>query len=132
MFTIYRAKRILTMNPSRPEADHVAVRDGMILGVGSLSELAGWGAYQLDETFADKVLMPGLIEGHSHVMEGTFWRYTYCGFFDRMDPSGKVWAGLPSITAVIDRLKQAGDSLQDPTAAIPAGGSTRSISTMNA
>ena len=30
--TVYRARRILTMNPSRPEATHVAVRDGRILG----------------------------------------------------------------------------------------------------
>ena len=85
---VYRARRILTMNPSRPEATHVAVREGRILGVGPLEELAGWGAHTLDETFADKVLMPGLVEGHSHASEGTFWRYLYLGRFDRMDPDG--------------------------------------------
>ncbi|MBL8332705.1 MAG: hypothetical protein JNM08_06360, partial [Rubrivivax sp.] len=37
--TIYRARRIHTMQPARPEATHVAVRDGRILGVGSLDEL---------------------------------------------------------------------------------------------
>mgnify|MGYP003340759763 CR=1 FL=1 len=87
---VYRARRILTMNPARPEATHVAVREGRILGVGPLEELAGWGAHTLDETFADKVLMPGLVEGHSHASEGTFWRYLYLGRFDRMDPDGKV------------------------------------------
>ena len=35
MTTIYAARRTLTMNPSRPEATHVAVRDGRILGAGS-------------------------------------------------------------------------------------------------
>jgi predicted amidohydrolase YtcJ len=70
--TIYRARRILTMNPSKPEATHVAVRGDRILGAGELDELSGWGEYQLDERFADKVLMPGLVEGHSHTMEGTF------------------------------------------------------------
>ncbi len=40
--TIFRARRILTMNPARPEATHVAVREGRILGVGPLEELAGW------------------------------------------------------------------------------------------
>ena len=45
--------------------------------------------------FADKVLMPGLVEGHSHVSEGVQWRFTYCGFFDRTDPDGKTWSGLP-------------------------------------
>ena len=41
--TVYTARRILTLNPSRPEATHVAVRDGRILGVGALEDLAGWG-----------------------------------------------------------------------------------------
>ncbi|MBU3740160.1 MAG: amidohydrolase, partial [Rhodoferax sp.] len=66
--TVYAARRIITMNPSRPEATHVAVRDGRILGVGSLDELAGWGPHQLDGRFADKVLMPGLVEAHAHLM----------------------------------------------------------------
>jgi len=105
--TIYRARRILTMNPARPEATHVAVRDGRILGAGTAEELAGWGAATLDERFADKVLMPGLVEGHSHASEGTFWRYVYLGRFDRMDPDGKVWPGADSIDAVIAGMKQA-------------------------
>ena len=67
MNTIYRARKIRTMNPSRPEATHVAVRDSRILGAGSLEELEGWGDYKLDETFKDKIIMPGLVEGHSHV-----------------------------------------------------------------
>ena len=49
--TVYCARRILTLNTSRPEANHVAVRDGRILGVGSLEELQGWGALELDERF---------------------------------------------------------------------------------
>jgi predicted amidohydrolase YtcJ len=105
--TIFSARRILTMNPNRPEATHVAVRDGRILGVGPLDELTGWGAYTLDTRFADKVLMPGLVEGHSHVSEGTFWRYLYLGRFDRMDPDGKVWPGAASVEEVVARLKAA-------------------------
>ncbi|MCX7159550.1 MAG: amidohydrolase family protein, partial [Proteobacteria bacterium] len=118
MTTIYRARRILTMNPSRPEATHVAVRDGRILGVGTLDELKGWGDYTLDERFANKVLMPGLVEGHSHTMEGTFWRYAYVGYFDRTDPDGRVWPGVGSIDAVVERLKEAGAKLADPKAPI--------------
>ena len=118
MTTIYRARRILTMNPSRPEATHVAVRDGRILGVGTLDELKGWGDYTLDERFADKVLMPGLVEGHSHTMEGTFWRYAYVGYFDRTDPDGRVWPGVGSIDAVVERLKETGAKLADPKAPI--------------
>jgi predicted amidohydrolase YtcJ len=111
--TIYRARRILTMNPANPEATHVAVQGDRILGAGTLQELSGWGDYQLDERFADKVLMPGLVEGHSHTMEGTFWRYVYCGFFERMDPNGKLWAGVKSIDDVIERLREAEAQLTD-------------------
>ena len=102
MTTIYSARRILTMNPARPEATHVAVRDGRILGAGTLEELTGWGAHAVDTRFADKILMPGLVEGHSHTMEGTFWRYAYVGYFERMDPDGRIWPGVASIEAVVD------------------------------
>jgi predicted amidohydrolase YtcJ len=42
MTTIYQAK-VVTMTPSQPLATHVAMRDGRILGAGTLEELAGWG-----------------------------------------------------------------------------------------
>ncbi len=113
--TIYEAAKIITMNPARPLATHVAVRDGRILGAGSLDELACWGAHTLDKSFAKKVLMPGLVEGHSHVAEGAQWRLVYCGFFDRMDPDGKVWSGVKTIDAMIARLAEAHAKLADPT-----------------
>jgi predicted amidohydrolase YtcJ len=116
--TIYRARRILTMNPARPEATHVAVRGDRILGAGSLDELAGWGDHTLDDRFADHVLMPGLVEGHSHTMEGTFWRYVYAGYFDRTDPDGRVWPGAASIDAVVSRLAAAAGTLADPAQAV--------------
>lgn len=112
--TIYRAKKIITMNPSRPTATHIAVREGRILGVGTAEELKGWGEATLDTSFADKILMPGLVEGHSHVSEGTFWRFVYCGFFDRTDPDGKTWPGVTSIDDVVQRLQEANAKLTDP------------------
>jgi predicted amidohydrolase YtcJ len=105
--TIFAARRILTMNPARPTATHVAVRDGRILGVGTLAELAGWGPYVLDDRLADRVLMPGLVEGHSHLMAGTLWRHAYCGCFDVTDPDGRRVAGSPSIDAVLATLGEA-------------------------
>lgn len=119
MLKIYAAKKIITMNPARPVVSHVAVRDGRIIGAGSLEELARWGDHEVDERFADKVLMPGLIEGHAHTMEGTLWRFTYCGFFDRLDPDGKVWTGLKSIDEVLDRLREADAALTNPDAPLP-------------
>ena len=116
--TIYSAKKIVTMNPSRPQATHVAVRDGRILGAGSLEELATWGDYVLDDRFGDKVLLPGFVEGHAHTMEGSLWSKVYCGWFDRADPNGKLWAGLKSIDAVVTRLRAAADAMTDPTAPV--------------
>jgi predicted amidohydrolase YtcJ len=122
MTTIFRAQRILTMNPSRPEASHVAVRDGRVLGVGTLEELSGWGPYTLDESLADKVLMPGLVEGHSHVSEGSYWRYVYLGRFDRMDPDGRTWPGASSIEDVVARLREAERALPNATVPLSAWG----------
>lgn len=104
--TIYPARKIITMNPMQPEATHVAVREGRILGVGTLHDLAAWGEHVVDERFADKVLMPGLIEGHCHLKEGSMWDMPYLGWFDRRDPQGSVWPGLRSMDAVIARLRE--------------------------
>ena len=101
---IFASRRILTMNPSRPEATHVAVRDGRILGVGSLDELAGWGAYELDESLQDKVIFPGFVEGHSHSMEGTVWNHTYVGFHPRRAPGQRIPPGWPPCPAWAPRI----------------------------
>ncbi len=121
--TIYPARKIITMNPSCPYATHVAVRDGRILGAGSLDDLMPWvagentgentGDYRIDDRFADKVLMPGFVEGHAHTMEGSLWSKVYCGWFDRSDPDGKTWGGLKSLDAVIQRLCEKEQSLTD-------------------
>ena len=112
--TVYSAKNIVTMNAQKPDASHVAVRDGRILAVGSSDEVATWGPYELDEQFADKVLFPGLVEGHAHTMEGTLWRYVYCGYFDRMDPNGTTHRGNTSIDAVLEALKAGEAKMDDP------------------
>jgi predicted amidohydrolase YtcJ len=119
MNTIYAARKIITMNPARPVVSHVAVREGRIVGAGSLEELSRWGEHTLDERFADKVLMPGLVEGHCHTMEGTLWQYTYCGFFDRVDPDGNALPGMTSIEAVIDRLMQVDAGMPDAETPLP-------------
>lgn len=104
--TVYVARRILTMNPAQPEATHVAVRDGRILAVGDLERMRAWGEFTLDARFADKVLMPGFVEGHCHLKEGGMWDLPYLGWFDRRDPQGLVWPGLHSMDAVVQRLNE--------------------------
>ena len=71
--TVFVAKKILTMDPTNPEATAVAVRGNRVVGVGSMEDLAPWlEAYphDIDETFADKVLMPGMIDPHLHPLLG--------------------------------------------------------------
>ena len=102
--TLIRARKVITMNTYAPEATHVAVRDGRILGVGTEDDLRGWGQMEPDDRFADKVLMPGFVEGHCHAKEGGMWDFPFVGYLDRRDPDGGHWPGAQSMEAVVDRL----------------------------
>ena len=113
-FTIYPARRIITMNPTHPVADAVAVAGDRILGVGTVQELAGWGDHVVDDRFADKVIVPGFIEAHSHVMAGGMWEMPYVGYFDRRGADNKLWKGCQSLDAVIDRLVEVEAEMVDP------------------
>lgn len=67
--TIYTAKEIITLNPDKPKATAVAVVGDKILAAGSLEQLkaaAGDQPYKVDNTFSDKVIVPGLIAQHDH------------------------------------------------------------------
>jgi predicted amidohydrolase YtcJ len=110
----------------QPHATHVAVRDGRVLAVGALADMQAWGEVTIDERFAGKVLMPGLVEGHCHLKEGSMWDWTYLGWFDRRDPEGKVWSGLRSMDEVVSRLtevaaKMTADGVPDTTPLIAWG-----------
>ncbi len=65
---VYTAN-VITMAPSQPRAEAVALQDGRIIAVGSLeaiqSELAGGGAV-VDRQFSHKTLLPGFIDNHLH------------------------------------------------------------------
>jgi len=104
--TVYRARKIITLNRAQPEATHVAVRDGRVLSVGDAARMREWGRFELDERFADHVLMPGFVEGHCHLKEGSVWEWSYLGWFDRRDPQGATWPGLRSMDAVVSRLRE--------------------------
>lgn len=70
---VYVAKRVVTMEASNPDARAVAVSNGRIVAVGSLAEVKaalGTVPFRLDETFASKVVLPGLIDQHLHPFLG--------------------------------------------------------------
>lgn len=102
--TVYAARKIITLNPMQPLATHLAVRDGRVLAVGDLDRMREWGRFELDERFADKVLLPGFVEGHCHLKEGGMWDWPYVGWFARRGPDGRVWEGAGSMEAVVQRL----------------------------
>lgn len=68
---IYPAKEVITLDPTKPTAQAVAVVGDRILAVGSLDELkalAGKQPYTVNRTFADQVIVPGFIAQHDHPM----------------------------------------------------------------
>jgi predicted amidohydrolase YtcJ len=104
---VYSARKIITMNADIPEATHVAVRDGRILAVGGPECAEPWGGGDLNSQFSDKIILPGFVEGHAHMMAGSIWKYVYCGFFPRTDYRGTTWDGATSIPKILNRLCEA-------------------------
>lgn len=111
MIQVYKARKIITMNPSQPQATHIAVKEGRILAVGDLAAMREFGEVRVDSRFADCCLMPGFVEGHSHALEGTMWEYPYLGYFPRRDPEGLHWAGAQSLEAVQALLRKQAERL---------------------
>lgn len=61
---------IVTMDPERPRAEAMAIRDGRIVGVGSLAEArAAAGPAAREIGFGGGAVVPGLIDTHNHM----FW-----------------------------------------------------------
>jgi predicted amidohydrolase YtcJ len=67
--TVFTARAIVTMDPLKPGAEAVAVEDGRIVAVGSRAEvnaIIGERSHVADDTFTDRVVLPGLIDQHLH------------------------------------------------------------------
>ena len=76
----------------------MSVLDGNIVQVGDLETIKPEGKYELDESFENLILMPGLVEGHSHLFEGALWSKLYCGYFDRQKPDGTMGLGRRALS----------------------------------
>ncbi|MEM7019090.1 MAG: hypothetical protein AAF512_17330 [Pseudomonadota bacterium] len=107
--TVFTAAQIRTMDPGRPEATAVAVSDGKIVSVGTLESMQPWlrrVPHEVNDTFAERILMPGFIDPHTHLrLSGTYMGLEYVGPIDSTDPQGKPIKGLSDRDAVIARLK---------------------------
>ena len=115
---VFTAGQIRTMDPGRPTATAVAVSQGRIVSIGSLESMQPWLRrvdHEIDDTYADRVLVPGLIDPHTHLrMSGTFMGLDYVGPIPCQSPSGLV-RGLDDRAAVLARLKDLVTSIDDPT-----------------
>jgi hypothetical protein len=116
--TIFQAKEVLTLDPAKPRVEAVAVVGSRILATGTLDELkaaAGDQEFRVDETFKEKVIVPGFISQHDHpVLSALTLASEVLSIEDWVLPSGKV----PAVTDKADflrRLSEAEKQLQDPT-----------------
>ncbi|MGJ4943844.1 amidohydrolase [Bradyrhizobium sp. HKCCYLS1011] len=120
---VYSARKIITMNPSRPHATHVAVRAGRIVAAGGEAEITQFATDgKVDDRFRDKVLLPGFVEGHAHIMEGVVWTMPYVGAGDRRSPEGRLVPGVRDLDAIVARLRDAEVAMTDPDAPLFAWG----------
>ena len=69
--TVYSGGPIVTMNDDQPTAEAVAVKDGRILAVGSLEDIAAHrgGSTELYD-LEGRAMLPGFVDSHGHVVMG--------------------------------------------------------------
>lgn len=68
---ILRARSIITVDPTHPRAEAVAVDGDRIVGVGAVDTLsAEFPEATVDDRFAESILVPGLIDQHLHPLLG--------------------------------------------------------------
>ncbi len=115
--TIFRAREIITLDPAKPTATAVAVVGGRILAVGSLEEIkaaAGRQPFIVDDSFADKVMVPGFFDQHAHPFLTALTMMTeIIAIEDWVLPSGTVPAAKNRVE-YLSRLAAAEGKLKSP------------------
>ena len=110
---LFKANKVITMDPNRPTATHIAVKGDRILAVGGADCADQWGDVTNDLSLSDFILTPGFVEGHAHMMAGAIWDFAYAGYHDRIDPDGKLWNGKGNLNNVIGDLSEYEKTLLD-------------------
>lgn len=117
VLTVYPARSVITMNPSLPRAEAVAVRGDRIVEVGTLTSMKPWldaHEHRVDERFADDVILPGFIDPHLHpTMAAVLLPMHFVTAMEWKLPWGTV---SPSTTpeAFLNRVTEIEASTQDP------------------
>ena len=114
--TVFVAKKIATMERGKPIATAVAVEGDRIVATGSLDEVkAALGArpYRIDQTFADKIVLPGLIDQHLHPILGALTLAVEVIAPENWVLPGKSYKVAMTPEDYRTRLKAAVDSVKD-------------------
>ncbi|MEZ5726641.1 MAG: amidohydrolase [Burkholderiaceae bacterium] len=123
--TVYVARRVRTMDPGRPLAEAVAVMDGRVLSTGTIASMQPWLSrheHVIDETLKDKVILPGLIDPHTHFsISAGYLALAYVGPIESPGPMG-MNPPARTLDEVIERLKQAHESEPNPARPLVAWG----------
>lgn len=117
--TVFPAKKVITMDPGSPTATAVLIDGERVVEVGDIASMAPWleaFPHKVDERFADKILMPGLIDPHLHPFLGaTLLSDGIVAPEDWELPGGKV-PGCSDREALLTRVKDLAGELppQEP------------------
>lgn len=111
--TIFTAKKVVTLNDKQPQAQAIAVQDGLIVGVGSLTTLTAILTrngipFDLNPTFSEHVIYPGFAENHMHPqLLGVYLNNAhYIGYVDRKAADGTILKGIKSLEELKLKLAQ--------------------------
>jgi len=114
---IYPAKEIVTLDPEKQTVQAVAVVGDRILATGSLDELkaaAGKQPYTVNNTFTDKVIVPGLIAQHDHpLLAALTMTSVIISIEDWVLPQGTSKAAKDH-QEYLKRLSEANAAMKDP------------------
>ncbi len=121
--TIYPARSVVTLDPQNTTTSAVAVRDDRIVGVGSVEDLqagmaadakANGEAIEVDNTFADHVVLPGLIDQHLHPFLGAMTLSTAVIAIEDWILPQQSFPAASSAEDYLAKLGQADRALEDP------------------
>lgn len=118
MITVFRAKKIYTMDPGWPEATTVAVQDGRVVSVGTFEDVQlslGARPFITDDSLNNRILMPGFIETHGHPLTGAIgMTRPMVSSLPVAQPYGPDVPGLKTLDEVSRKLKEYVAAEKDP------------------
>lgn len=105
--TIYTAEHILTLDAAQPDVEAVAVKDGLILAVGSKGELTQtYTGANVNTRFENQTIVPGLIDPHVHMTLGSMmYALDFVPPWVMEHPKGTI-TGLPTREAFLARIAE--------------------------